>query len=140
MAAKSHRPMSHDPVPYSGAVPIPRRRSPATMSRRASLFARQNPGRRRVRFPDEVVFDESVKENDADAVVSMLRRASVDIDVNRINSAAASFGIGPACGVREELPAPQTRGPRLSAYTTHGPRAKARRPDPHSSLTRGFGE
>ncbi|XP_043202066.1 protein phosphatase 1 regulatory subunit 27-like [Amphibalanus amphitrite] len=57
------------------------------MSRRASLFARQNPGRRRVRFPDEVVFDESVKENDADAVVSMLRRASVDIDVNRINSA-----------------------------------------------------
>ena len=60
------------------------------MSRRASLFARQNPGRRRVRFPEEVVFDESVKENDADAVVTMLRRASVDIDVNRINSAGQS--------------------------------------------------
>ncbi|XP_037090705.1 protein phosphatase 1 regulatory subunit 27-like [Pollicipes pollicipes] len=57
------------------------------MSRRASLFARQNPGRRRVRFPDEVVFDDNVRENDADAVVTMLRRASVDIDVNRINSA-----------------------------------------------------
>jgi hypothetical protein len=31
------------------------------MSRRASVFARQNPGRRRVRFPDEIVFQESIK-------------------------------------------------------------------------------
>jgi hypothetical protein len=31
------------------------------MSRRASVFARQNPGRRRVRFPDEIVFEESIK-------------------------------------------------------------------------------
>lgn len=60
------------------------------MSRRASLFARQNPGRRRVRFPDEVVFDDSVRENDADAVLNMLRRASLDIDINRINMAGQS--------------------------------------------------
>ena len=57
------------------------------MSRRASVFARQNPGKRRVRFPDEVVFEESIKEQDANHVITMLRRASIDIDINRINSA-----------------------------------------------------
>jgi len=55
------------------------------MSRRASVFARLNPGKRRVRFPDEVMFEEGVKESDGDAIMSMLRRASVDIDVDRIN-------------------------------------------------------
>ena len=57
------------------------------MSRRASVFARQNPGKRRVRFPDEVVFEESIKESDGMAIMALLRRASVDIDVNRINMA-----------------------------------------------------
>lgn len=57
------------------------------MSRRASLYALQNPGRRRVRFPDEVVFDEHVRDNDEQEVLAMLRRASIDIDVNRVNSA-----------------------------------------------------
>ena len=57
------------------------------MSRRASVFARQNPGKRRVRFPDEVVFEESIKESDGQAIMSMLRRVSVDIDVDRINMA-----------------------------------------------------
>ena len=57
------------------------------MSRRASFFARQHPGVRRVRFPDEVVFEESIKEADGEAIMAMLRRASVDIDVNRINMA-----------------------------------------------------
>ena len=56
-----------------------------TMSRRASVFARLNPGRRRVRFPDEVVFEDHIKESDGDAIMNMLRRASVDIDVDRIN-------------------------------------------------------
>ena len=55
------------------------------MSRRASVFARLNPGKRRVRFPDEVMFEESIKESDGDAIMNMLRRASVDIDVDRIN-------------------------------------------------------
>jgi len=55
------------------------------MSRRASVFARLNPGKRRVRFPDEVMFEESIKESDGDAIMTMLRRASVDIDVDRIN-------------------------------------------------------
>lgn len=51
------------------------------------MFARQNPGKRRVRFPDEVVFEESIKESDGMAIMALLRRASVDIDVNRINMA-----------------------------------------------------
>ena len=57
------------------------------MSRRASVFARLNPGKRRVRFPDEVMFEESIKDSDGDAIMSMLRRASVDIDIDRINMA-----------------------------------------------------
>ncbi len=95
------------------------------MSRRASVFARQNPGKRRVRFPDEVIFENDVKEQDAHSVISvrdlkicpsifvgnyrsnskfqfffnvdifsptqMLRRASVDIDINRINSAGQNL-------------------------------------------------
>ena len=57
------------------------------MSRRASVFARLNPGKRRVRFPDEVVFEDHIKESDGDAIMNMLRRASVDIDLDRINMA-----------------------------------------------------
>jgi hypothetical protein len=57
------------------------------MSRRASVFARANPGKRRVRFPDEVIFENEIKEQDGLAVMNMLRRASVDIDLNRINTA-----------------------------------------------------
>ena len=41
------------------------------MSRRASVFARQNPGKRRVRFPDEVIFENDVKEQDAHSVISV---------------------------------------------------------------------
>ena len=57
------------------------------MSRRASVFARKNPGKRRVRFPDEVIFENEIKEQDGTAVMAMLRRASIDIDLNRINMA-----------------------------------------------------
>ncbi|XP_023343078.1 protein phosphatase 1 regulatory subunit 12A [Eurytemora carolleeae] len=57
------------------------------MSRRASFFAKLHPGRRRVRFPDEVVFEESIKESDGEAIIAMLRRVSLDIDVNRLNMA-----------------------------------------------------
>ena len=57
------------------------------MSRRASVFARSNPGKRRVRFPDEVIFEDEIKEQDGIAIMSMLRRASVDVDINRINTA-----------------------------------------------------
>ena len=62
-----------------------------SMSRRASVFARQNPGKRRVRFPDEVIFENEIKEQDGEAVMTMLRRASIDIDINRINSAGKSY-------------------------------------------------
>ena len=51
------------------------------------MFARQNPGKKRVRFPDEVIFENEIKDQDGDAVMHMLRRASIDIDINRINSA-----------------------------------------------------
>ena len=56
------------------------------MSRRASLFSKENPGKSRpkVRFPDELVFLDNVKENDTQAVNNMLRRASVQIDINGI--------------------------------------------------------
>ena len=57
------------------------------MSRRASFFTRTHPGIRRVRFPDEIVFEESIKEADGEVIISMLRRVSVDIDINRINMA-----------------------------------------------------
>ena len=57
------------------------------MSRRASFFARKHPGLRRVRFSDEIVFDECIKEADGEMVMKMLRRVSVEIDVNRINMA-----------------------------------------------------
>ena len=49
------------------------------------MFARLNPGKRRVRFPDEVVFEDHIKESDGDAIMNMLRRASVEIDLDRIN-------------------------------------------------------
>jgi len=57
------------------------------MSRRASFFARSHPGERRVRFPDEIIFDDCVKESEEEMVVMMLRRVSLEIDVNRINMA-----------------------------------------------------
>ena len=57
------------------------------MSRKASFAARQQPSQRQVRFPDEVVFQDCVKEPDTEAVASLLRRVSADIHVNRINSA-----------------------------------------------------
>ena len=57
------------------------------MSRRASFFTRTHPGIRRVRFPDEIVFEESIKEADEEAIISMLRRVSMNIDINRINMA-----------------------------------------------------
>ena len=40
-----------------------------------------------MRFPDEIVFEESIKEADGEVIISMLRRTSLDIDINRINMA-----------------------------------------------------
>lgn len=57
------------------------------MSRRLSLFKKENPGKPRVRFPDELVFQDSVKENDIQQMDHMLRRASLQMDLNVINSA-----------------------------------------------------
>ena len=57
------------------------------MSRRVSFFARQQPGQRRVRFPDEIVFVECIKEAGGEMVMNMRRRVSMQIDVNRINTA-----------------------------------------------------
>ena len=54
------------------------------MSRRASLYAKENPGKPRpqVRFPDELVFLDSIKENDMAHMNTMLRRASIKLDIN----------------------------------------------------------
>lgn len=63
------------------------------MSRRASLIAKEakdNPkikaSKPRVRFPDELVFLDTIKEDELPAMESMLRRASVKIDINAIHS------------------------------------------------------
>ncbi|XP_045173998.2 protein phosphatase 1 regulatory subunit 27-like [Mercenaria mercenaria] len=60
------------------------------MSRRASLFAKQNPEVKKqkgVRFPDELVFLDNIKENDIHALDHMLRRASLQVDISGINDA-----------------------------------------------------
>ncbi|XP_052767054.1 protein phosphatase 1 regulatory subunit 27-like [Mya arenaria] len=60
------------------------------MSRRASLFAKQNPEEKKpkgVRFPDELVFLDNIKENDVHALGSKLRRASLQVDISAINDA-----------------------------------------------------
>ncbi|XP_063426288.1 protein phosphatase 1 regulatory subunit 27-like [Mytilus trossulus] len=59
------------------------------MSRRASLYAKQNPTKPRpkVRFSDELVFLDNIKENDIPALGSMLRRASLQVDISGINDA-----------------------------------------------------
>lgn len=56
------------------------------MSRRQSVYKKQNPGKPRVRFPDELVFQDSVKENDIKQMDHMLRRASLQMDLNAVNS------------------------------------------------------
>ena len=65
------------------------------MSRRASLFAKQNPekARPKVRFPDELVFLDNIKENDIPALSGMLRRASLQVDISGINDAGNVFFI-----------------------------------------------
>ena len=66
------------------------------MSRRASLFAKENPGSKRpqVSFPDELVFLDNIKENDMEATYNMLRRASVTIDINALGDAGRSHIYG----------------------------------------------
>lgn len=60
------------------------------MSRRASLFSKQDPEGKKpkgVRFSDELVFLDNIKENDMVALGHMLRRASLQVDINGINDA-----------------------------------------------------
>ena len=54
------------------------------MSRRASLLAKEQKTRAKVRFPDELVFLDNIKEGDVPAMQSMLRRVSVSIDINAV--------------------------------------------------------
>ncbi|RUS76423.1 hypothetical protein EGW08_015814 [Elysia chlorotica] len=56
------------------------------MSRRASLLAKQEKRKPRVRFPDELVFLDNIKGNDIQACHSMLRRASVQLDLNGLDT------------------------------------------------------
>lgn len=59
------------------------------MSRRASLFKKEHPEstRPKVRFSDELVFLDNIKENDMPALNHMLRRASLQVDISGINDA-----------------------------------------------------
>lgn len=60
------------------------------MSRRASVAARKTRTKPQVRFPDELVFLDHIKENDIVAINSMLRRASMQIDINALNEVGLS--------------------------------------------------
>ena len=40
---------------------------------------------KKVKFPHEIVFDEMVKDGDSSEIMNFLRRASVDVDVNKRN-------------------------------------------------------
>ncbi|XP_076442139.1 uncharacterized protein LOC143281086 [Babylonia areolata] len=57
------------------------------MSRRLSIQAKQEKRKPQVRFPDELVFLDSIKENDLKACNAMLRKASLQLDINGINDA-----------------------------------------------------
>ena len=62
------------------------------MSRRTSLYAKQNPEKEKpkgVRFSDELVFLDNIKENDIGALNQMLRRASLQVDISGINDAGS---------------------------------------------------
>ncbi|XP_076100688.1 uncharacterized protein LOC143069783 isoform X2 [Mytilus galloprovincialis] len=77
------------------------------MSRRASLYAKQNPTKPRpkVRFSDELVFLDNIKENDIPALGSMLRRASLQVDISGINDAEYYWTmelIGPFLPMKEK--------------------------------------
>ena len=61
------------------------------MSRRLSIQAKQEQRRPRVRFPDELVFLDNIKENDLSACNAMLRKASLTLDINGINDAGESL-------------------------------------------------
>ena len=56
-----------------------------------------------MRFPDEIVFHESIKESDGEAVIRMLRRVSVDIDINRITMSGMTAIHQVRCWGRLEL-------------------------------------
>ncbi|CAD5118624.1 DgyrCDS7309 [Dimorphilus gyrociliatus] len=65
------------------------------MSRRASLLLKEEQEQpegssknktARVRFPDELVFLDNIKENDVQAMDRMLRRASLKMDINSMSS------------------------------------------------------
>ena len=57
------------------------------MSRRLSLqYKNDTKQRPKVNFPDDLVFLESIKDNDVDSVKLMLRRTSATIDINKINN------------------------------------------------------
>lgn len=57
------------------------------MSRRISLTAKQERKKPNVHFPDELVFLDSIKENDLAACNDMLSKASQSIDINALNDA-----------------------------------------------------
>lgn len=65
------------------------------MSRRLSVqYKSQQKDKKtkpKVTFPDELIFLDSVKDNDVDEVRMLLRRASANIDINKMNNSGKLF-------------------------------------------------
>lgn len=57
------------------------------MSRRVSLALKDPTAKTKpkVKFPDELIFLDNIKENNIKEIRIMLRRASANIDINKIN-------------------------------------------------------
>ena len=64
------------------------------MSRRLSLqYKNSTSTKPKVKFPDELVFLDSVKENDVENVKLLLRRASANIDINKMNDSGIILSV-----------------------------------------------
>ena len=55
------------------------------MSRRLSIALKESKSKPKVKFPDDLVFLDNIKENNIKEIKLMLRRTSAAININRIN-------------------------------------------------------
>ena len=65
------------------------------MSRRISQEAKRHKKKPRVRFPAELVFLDSIKENDLRTCHAMLQKASLAIDLNGLNDSGKWANLTP---------------------------------------------
>ena len=56
------------------------------MSRRLSIqYKSATKPKPKVKFSDDLIFLDNIKDNDVDAVRLMLRRTSINIDIDKVN-------------------------------------------------------